>query len=79
MVITSKTRKTLLPLLPRNYRKLVSTRVGCHVNTVYNVLHREMDNHEVIEAILALAKEKKTKEKKLANKVQAITKQSSKG
>jgi hypothetical protein len=59
-VITDKVREKLIELFQGvDYRKIVSERVGCHPNTVGNVLNNGNSNLKVETALLELAKEVK--------------------
>lgn len=54
-----------------NYRKVIADRLGCHPNTVANVLRGKVNNRRVWLELLILAKE--TKEQ--AEQADAIAKQ----
>jgi len=57
-MIEAKHRKKLIDLFENvDYRKIVSERVPCHPNTVYNVLVNGNSNALVETEILVLAKE----------------------
>lgn len=79
MVITAKIKEKLLVIFKGvDYRQIVSTRVGCHPNTVSNVLLNEHDNLKVATALLELAQElkpKKEDDEKMQSKARAIAKQ----
>lgn len=75
MVITDKIRQKLLKHLPDNYRQIVAQRVGCHVNTVANVLHHGRHNLDVAHALLQLAQEEKAKNAKKESEAKAIAEQ----
>jgi hypothetical protein len=82
MVINAKIRKNLIDLLPKNYRQIIAEQVGCHPNTVYNVLHHEHPNLDVALALLQLGKdqkEAKAKEEVDHKKALSIAKQLSAG
>jgi hypothetical protein len=83
MVIDSKTRENLRFLLDGvNYRQIVAEKVGCHPNTVGNVLNNGHDNLAVAVALLELAQEQKAtkeKEQEQKQKAEAIMKQISPG
>jgi hypothetical protein len=75
MIKDDKIRKKLIALLPSNYRQIVADRVGCHPNTVYNVLHHENDNPQVEAELFTLAKEEKDKRNEHEGKIASIAKQ----
>lgn len=75
MINDSKVRKKLIALLPSNYRLVVASRVGCHPNTVYNVLHNEHENPIVEIEIFNLAKQEKEKRDSNQQKVRELAKQ----
>jgi hypothetical protein len=75
MVINIATREKLLKILPKNYRMLVAERVGCHPNTVSNVLLNGHKNLAVYTALLELAKETKDADDKLKAKADKILQQ----
>lgn len=67
MIKDDKIRQKLVELLPTNYRQVIAERVGCHPNTVYNVLHLEKENHRVEDELFALAKEEKDRRAAIAS------------
>lgn len=75
MVIRDKIRQKVLKYLPDNYRQIVAQRVGCHPNTVANVLHHGHNNLDVAHALLQLAQEEKEKNAKKASDAKAIAEQ----
>lgn len=62
MIIRETLRTKILLHLPKGYAEKIAKECGCHVNTVYNVLHHERENDAVALALLRLSN--KTKEKK---------------
>jgi hypothetical protein len=79
MTIDSKTRENLLSLLDGvNYRQIIAEQIGCHPNTVGNVLHNGHDNLPVAVALLELAQQQKAakeKEREQKQKAEVIMKQ----
>lgn len=75
MVITPKIRAKLVKHLPADYRKIISERVKCHPNTVYNVLNNEHDNLEVATALIELAHQEKFKNKPKQDNATALVAQ----
>lgn len=72
MAIDSKTREKLATILYGiNYRQIIAEKIGCHPNTVANVLYGRVNNRRVELELLILAKE--TKEQ--AEQADAIAKQ----
>lgn len=72
MKIHKAERETLLKFLPRDYRKKVSERVGCHINTVANVLHHEEGNLEVYKALVEIAEENHRKVQNLQKRLKKL-------
>lgn len=76
MAIDRKTRKALQDILEGiDYRKIVSTRVNCHPNTVSNVLLKGNDNDLVELELMILAKETKESKQAISKQKAAIAKQ----
>jgi hypothetical protein len=76
MEITAKIREKLLALFEGvNYRQIISERVGCHPNTVSNVLLKGHKNYKVALALLNLGKELKEEQSEEKQQALAIAKQ----
>lgn len=76
MIVDAKTRKKLVDILKNvDYRKIVSERVGCHPNTVSNVLLHGNDNKAVELQLFILAKETQEQEELHEQEVLRIAKQ----
>lgn len=70
--MTKKDLKKLRDQLPRGFGKTISEKTGYHFNTVYMVLKGELDNQEVIEAAIELARAENERKKQLQQKIKTL-------
>jgi hypothetical protein len=80
MKINRTLRKELIPLLPKEYRKIIVNRLRAkgkkvHPNTVSNALLRGTENDTVVNEILLLANEEKENKNQLHEELSKNLKQ----
>ena len=72
MSLSKTEAKRIKPYLDKDFRQKIAEKVGCHVNTVQNVMTKEANNYKVENALVDMAEANIQKEQLLKKRIKKL-------